>query len=422
MRRIIAPPGYREGQKSMLDGWMQAGDLEAAFQVERARLVRLCARLTGNWDAAEDLAQETLLEAWRSLARLRDADGLAPWLTAIARNVCLRWMRSRGRGAAPSIRHPGDDGAASLLEALPAADEGELTIVLERDELAELLDRALALLPAATRDLLLAHYIHELPQVELAARLGMSEGALRVRLHRGKLALRRVLTTELREDAAAFGLGVSAPDAEPAWSETRIWCPFCGRHRLQAYFDRRTGDFAFRCAGSCLTGTSELGSGVGSGEDRGLLAELASPKSILTRICLILSAQYREILARGSEMCPYCGRVVPVRLLLPDSPPQQMPSGTSIPPAFRYGLELVCPDCKLRNDATAWHLTLDTRAAQRFWRRHPRMRALPVRELDAGGRPALLTGFESLDGHARLEVLSTRDTYEVLHIEGEGER
>jgi DNA-directed RNA polymerase specialized sigma24 family protein len=53
---------------------------DAALLGERARLVRLCARLTGDWDAAEDLAQETFVEAWRALDRLRDPGGLrASW-------------------------------------------------------------------------------------------------------------------------------------------------------------------------------------------------------------------------------------------------------------------------------------------------------------------------------------------------------
>src|SRR5262252_5873402 len=73
---------------------------DAALFAERGRLVRLCACLTGDWDAAEDLAQETLVEAWRALEKLRDPDGLAPWLSAIARNVCKRWQRQRGRDLA----------------------------------------------------------------------------------------------------------------------------------------------------------------------------------------------------------------------------------------------------------------------------------------------------------------------------------
>ena len=50
------------------------------------------------------------------------------------------------------------------------------------------------------------------------------------------------------------------------------------------------------------------------------------------------------------------------------------------------------------------------------------MRALPTQELDYAGRPALLTGFESLEGLARVELIQARDTYEILHVYGEDER
>ena len=69
-----------------------SNDLETVLPAERARLVRLCATITGNGDVAEDLAQETLLEAWRHLHKLRDPERRAQWLTGIARNVCLRFF------------------------------------------------------------------------------------------------------------------------------------------------------------------------------------------------------------------------------------------------------------------------------------------------------------------------------------------
>src|SRR5262249_38962305 len=152
----------------------------------------------------EDLAQETLVEAWRSLAKLRTPDGLAPWLTAIARHICLRWARRRGVDLAhrvlPACGAAGE--GFSALDDLPS-DSEDLGMTLERGELVELVDRALALLPAEARGALIATYVHELPQTEVAARFGLSEGALRVRLHRGRRALRRVLETELRADALA---------------------------------------------------------------------------------------------------------------------------------------------------------------------------------------------------------------------------
>src|SRR5688572_27690176 len=72
-------------------------NIEATFPTERDRLVRLCVRMTGSLDAAEDLAQETLIEAWRHEEKLYNPEGYSKWLSAIALNVCRRWSQRRGR-------------------------------------------------------------------------------------------------------------------------------------------------------------------------------------------------------------------------------------------------------------------------------------------------------------------------------------
>ena len=90
--------------------------------------------------------------------------------------------------------------------------------------------------------------------------------------------------------------------------------------------------------------------------------------------------------------------------------------------AAQYGVLIGCPRCAVLDASTAWHLTLDTPEAQRFWRRHPRMRALPVREVEADGRPALVSGFESSDGQSRVVIVSDRQTYHVLRSYGEGDK
>jgi hypothetical protein len=71
--------------------------------------------------------------------------------------------------------------------------------------------------------------------------------------------------------------------------------------------------------------------------------------------------------------------------------------------------------------ASPWHLTLQTPSAVRFWQRHPRIRALPIREVMFDGRAALVTGFESAQDTTRIEIVSARDTYEVLRSFGEPE-
>lgn len=64
--------------------------LETSLALERARLVRLCAKITGDRIIAEDLAQETLLEAWRHIDNLRSQDKLPQWLSGIAHKQMRR--------------------------------------------------------------------------------------------------------------------------------------------------------------------------------------------------------------------------------------------------------------------------------------------------------------------------------------------
>lgn len=159
----------------------QLGETLAA---ERPCLLGLCTYLTGEPDSAEDVVQEVMLEAWRSLEKLRNPEAMTAWLHGIVRNVCARWQRTRGREATvllPVAQQAVN--AAAVVETV--ADDFDLEVELDRQELALLLDRALALLPATTREVLIGKYIAESPHAELAQRLGLTENAVTVRLCTG---------------------------------------------------------------------------------------------------------------------------------------------------------------------------------------------------------------------------------------------
>jgi RNA polymerase sigma-70 factor (ECF subfamily) len=374
----------------------------AALNGQRDRLARFCARLTGNLAVAEDLAQETLYEAWRSREKLRDVAEIAPWLSAIARNVCLRWQRAQMRERRlyiPGADAHGDGESPDPLELAPAEDT-DLFLQLEQRELADLLGRAMALLPVETREALVASYLDEMPQDELAARLGLRAGALRARLHRGRQMLRRVLEDDLRADALTWDL---LAGAGPQWQETRIWCPFCGIHHLSCRIDRERGAFKFRCAGACQPGIDAIG----GGERPDVMAVHTSPKALLSRHCVGLGDLYRGMLSGAPPNCPECG--VPGRVAC-RQPNDEVPA-----PILVYGIVVTCPRCGATDSASPWHLALDSPEAIQFWRRHPRMRALPVQTLTFAGRLAIQTGFESDADHARLDIITARDTLEVLY-------
>lgn len=376
----------------------RAIDIEARLPDERARLVRLCAYLSGDRDAAEDLAQETLIEAWRSQGRLTDPTGYQRWLAAIARNVCMRWARQRGRERAHGFGYPATDQEAAL-EQLAAGDD--LEIELERDELATLLDRALAFLPPATQRILIEKYIEELPLAEQADRLGLSEGALAVRLHRGRLALRRVLTTELGHEAAAYGLLVPAA---AGWDETRIWCPVCGARRLIGRLDPAIGELALRCP-ACTELPDVYISYVQLPD---LLRGARSYRPAFAKVLGWADAYYRPGLFRRTLPCMSCGGPTRLGGELPCGLPDVI---ANIGPILVY-----CDACHTTISTARAAIGLCLPEGRQFWRDHPRIQVRPASEIETAGRPAVVSSFASVAGTARLDVITDRDSFEVLGI------
>jgi RNA polymerase sigma factor (sigma-70 family) len=141
------------------------------------------ARRSGDADAAFDLTAETFAQAWLVRARFRDEVGgsAAPWLFGIARNVLLMSLR-RGRlerraterlGVAERLGGPYEPASA-------APDESWA------DGADELLDA----LPPGQREAVRLRVVQELAYEQVAAALGTSPAAARVRVHRGLAALR----------------------------------------------------------------------------------------------------------------------------------------------------------------------------------------------------------------------------------------
>ena len=335
---------------------------------ERRRLVRLCAAITGDREAAEDLAQETLLEAWRNRHKLRDAAGAERWLNAIARNVCLRWARRRGRDAA-------------VLADVDVDAAEELEVDLGRGELEELLDRALALLPPPTRDVLVRHYVEGSPHAEIAERHGISEDAVSMRISRGRVVLRRLLAAELGEEPA------------DGWSDTRVWCSSCGTGRLQI---RRDVDaVAFRCA-ACGPGPGAVYE-LGNPSFARLVGDLVRPAAILKRAAAWSSGYFGG--GVGEADCTRCGR--PLRLRLHTQ-------------GARRGLRGDCRACGEAVWSSLQGLAQSRPEARAFRAEHSRVRTLPERDLDYAGAEATIVRLEPARGGAALDVVFERGTLRVL--------
>jgi RNA polymerase sigma-70 factor, ECF subfamily len=131
----------------------------------------------------EDIVQETLLAVHLKRQTWRETEPLMPWLRAIARNKLIDALRRRGRGGHMDVPIEG-------FEETLAAPEPEPHLLPEDA------DRALSAISGRQRDVVRAIAVDGLTAVETAARLGISEGAVRVALHRGLAAIAAAFRTE----------------------------------------------------------------------------------------------------------------------------------------------------------------------------------------------------------------------------------
>jgi RNA polymerase sigma factor (sigma-70 family) len=159
--------------------------LATLFERHHARLYRYCVRMTGDRHASEDLVQDVFMRILRYRDSFRDELGFVPWMFGIARNACLSHL-SRSK-----LDRRGDQS----LEDLPA-DAGP------EDERAELVRRALGALPVERREVLLLSRYELKSYEEIAAVLGCSVGAVKVRAHRALKELRERYVALLQETSA----------------------------------------------------------------------------------------------------------------------------------------------------------------------------------------------------------------------------
>ena len=152
---------------------------------------------------AEDGAQETVISAYRHLASFRGDAKFSTWLTTIAINEGRKRLRKAKRAAEESIEeevegHEGDYSPA------PLTDWREIPLeALERKELREALRVAVAELPDIYRQVFTLRDLEELNVEETAQALGITTGAVKVRLHRARMMLQKRLVPFLKTTAPA---------------------------------------------------------------------------------------------------------------------------------------------------------------------------------------------------------------------------
>ena len=162
-----------------------AGAFRELYDRYAERVLGYHRRRSGDEDAAHELTAETFAQAWLVRARFRDeCDGTAgPWLFGIARNVLLHSVRRH------ALEQSARERLGMQIEPPPAVPE---------ETWLDGLDEALDALPDTQREAIRLRIEDDLEYDEVAATLGTTPAAARVRVHRGLTALRTRLTKETR--------------------------------------------------------------------------------------------------------------------------------------------------------------------------------------------------------------------------------
>lgn len=202
---MSASPTIRRSPVSSSSDPQSAKNFDTLYKDHIDLMYRFAHRLCGEPEAAKDLVQETFLNAYRGFDKFRGDARISTWLYSIASRACLR-MRRRRKGA--------PERELSLEEFIPASD-GEFRLqipidglspeaALQNKQLREALDTAINQLPKKYKMVLVLRDMEGLSAKEVGAVMGLNERAVKSRLHRARLFVRRELS--------ARGLGEAPSD------------------------------------------------------------------------------------------------------------------------------------------------------------------------------------------------------------------
>jgi RNA polymerase sigma-70 factor (ECF subfamily) len=158
-------------------------------------LLRACG---GNPDTTHDVLQDALLNAFKALQQFRGDANFATWLYTIARRLCIRARRDLDRFYSLDDPLNTEEGQAILRQLIDQHAQDPEALVIEND-LRERVQQAVAELPDSLRPVLVLRDIEELSTEETAQRLGITQAAVKARLHRARELLRQKLEAYLHE-------------------------------------------------------------------------------------------------------------------------------------------------------------------------------------------------------------------------------
>ncbi|NTU59764.1 MAG: sigma-70 family RNA polymerase sigma factor [Deltaproteobacteria bacterium] len=191
-----------EEEESGLLARARVGDFdafEALVSRSEGKVYSHLLRLVANEEDARDLLQETYLSAYKSLGSFKGDSAFSTWVYRIATNHALMKLRRKTHQevALDDVQIPSHEELKGRTISDWQVDPRE---ALLRSELRGVLDEAVGRLPALYRAVVLMRDVEELSTEETAQSLGITEGAVKTRLHRARIFLREELAPYFEGD------------------------------------------------------------------------------------------------------------------------------------------------------------------------------------------------------------------------------
>jgi len=194
-----APPTENYEEQALVDR-ARAGDASAFTElVEKyeRKIFRLAKHITQNDEDAEDVLQESFMKAYSNLDSFQGQSKFYTWLVRIAVNEALMKLRKRKSDKTVSLDEPHETDEDTVTREIAVWDD-DPERRYSRDELRDILGRAVESLKPAFRTVFVLRDIEELSTEETAEALGISIPAVKSRLLRARLQLRERLTRVFR--------------------------------------------------------------------------------------------------------------------------------------------------------------------------------------------------------------------------------
>lgn len=250
----------------------QAGDaraLEAILAEQAPRIGRYAMRMCRNRSDAEEVVQETLIAAARTLPNFRGDAAISTWMYTIARSFCIK-QRRRGRSVRRADQSFDDPQASASLTQSDETHRPDRE--LGERELGDAVESAIGELAPMYREVLILRDVEGLSAAEVAETLGLGVDAVKSRLHRARVAVRdRLAPILMPPELPPAAQGAQCPDVLNSFSRhiegdmkpqmcAELEAHLAGCPRCQGMCDslRRTLSLCARAPGPAVPPTTQV--------------------------------------------------------------------------------------------------------------------------------------------------------------------